>query len=52
MVELDRLVIYQTHLTQAYTDSLVECLDQPEKPNSALPILPAAGGLVGVGRRA
>ncbi len=34
MVELDRLVIYQTHLTQAYTDSLVERLDRPENPTA------------------
>jgi len=32
MVELDRLVIYQTHVTQTYTDSLIKRLDQPENP--------------------
>ena len=32
MVELDRLVIYQTHLMQTYAEGLSKRLDQPENP--------------------
>lgn len=32
MVELDRLVVYQTHLTRSFADSLIERLKQPENP--------------------
>ena len=32
MVELDRLVVYQSHLMQGYANGLIERLDQPENP--------------------